>query len=247
MENLDIANGFSINSNSTEPDVSQKQEKPQMNAQTKKAEANLVQKEIVKTMKGDVDNVKVHQEHCLMLSRYGSSPRFGEYLKSLSFVLTPIKLRKLKLEQLEELLERVRTSVANKTVSDIWNNSITSGLGMIENVCTMTRLNDTIKLKGLTEMLKEDENFLDLLEELKLNNQNLAYVSPYTRLAYTLLSSIFHVHGLNTMLDKRKPKPQNTVELPVQLPVEQHVEQPVEQEKKISTKNKTRERIYEIE
>ena len=244
MENLDIANGFSINNNSTKPDVAQKQEIPQMKAQTKKAEANLVQKEIVKTMKGDVDNVKVHQEHCLMLSRYGSSPRFGEYLKSLSFVLSPIKLKKLKLEQLEELLERVRTSVANKTISDIWTNSITSGLGMVENLCTMTRLNDTIKLKGLTELLREDETFLDLLEELKLNNQNLAYVSPYTRLAYTLLSSIFHVHGLNTMLDKRKAKPQNTVELPVQLPVEQPA---VEQEKKISTKNKMRERVYEIE
>ena len=243
MENLDIANGFSINNSSTKPDVAQKQEPQMKKAQTKKAEANLVQKEIVKTMKGDVDNVKVHQEHCLMLSRYGSSPRFGEYLKSLSFVLTPIKLKKLKLEQLEELLERVRTSVANKTISDIWTNSITSGLGMVENLCTMTRINDTLKLKGLTELLKDDETFLDLLEELKLNNQNLAYVSPYTRLAYTLLSSIFHVHGLNTMLDKRKAKPQNTVELPVQQPVEQ----PVDQEKKISTKNKMKERIYEIE
>ena len=101
-------------------------------------------------------------------------------------------MRKLKLEQLEELLERVRTSVANKTVSDIWTNSITSGLGVVENLCTLTRLNDTIKLKGLTEMLKEDESFLDLLEELKLHNQNLAYVSPYTRLAYTLLTSIMH-------------------------------------------------------
>ena len=177
-----------------------------------------------------------------MLSRYGSSLRFGDYLKSLSFVLTPVKLRKLKFEQLEELLERVRTSVANRTISDIWSNSITSGLGMVENVCTMSRLNDTIKLKGLTEMLKEDESFLDLLEELNLNNQNLAYVSPHTRLAYTLLSSILHVHGLNTMLDKRKPK--NTLEpSTVELPVEQ----PVEQEKKISTKNKNRERVYEIE
>jgi hypothetical protein len=246
METIDLAGGFSINSNSTPP-VTIQQESAPMKAQTKKAEANLIQKEIVKKMNGDVDNIKVHQEHCLMLSRYGSSPRFGEYLKSLSFVLTPVKLRKLKLEQLEELLERVRTSVANRTISDIWTNSITSGLGVVENLCTMTRLNDTIKLKGLTEMLKEDESFLDLLEELKLNNQNLAYVSPYTRLAYTLLTSIMHVHGLNTMLDKRKPKPQNTVELPVELPVEQSAEQPVEQEKKISTKNKMRERIYEIE
>ena len=110
MENLDIASGFSINSNSSKPDVSQKQETAPMKIQTKKADAGLVQKEIVKNMKSDVDDVKKHQEHVLMLSRYGSSSRFGEYLKSLSFVLTPIKLRKLKLEQLEELLERVRTS-----------------------------------------------------------------------------------------------------------------------------------------
>ena len=91
-------------------------------------------------------------------------------------------------------------------------------------------------------MLKDDESFLDLLEELKLNNQNLAYVSPYTRLAYTLMTSILHVHGVNTMLDKRKPKTQTTVDLST---VEQPAEPPVEQEKKISTKN--RERIYEIE
>ena len=241
METIDLAGGFTINNGATKPIATQQETAP-MKIQTKKVEANLVQKEIVKTMKGDVDNVQKHQEHCLMLSRYGSSPRFGDYLKSLSIVLTPIKLRKLKLEQLEELLERVRTSVANRTISDIWTNSITSGLGVVENLCTMTRLNDTIKLKGLTELLKDDETFLDLLEELKLNNQNLAYVSPYTRLAYTLLTSIVHVHGLNTILDKRKPKPQNTVELPVELPVEQ----PIEQEKKISTKNRMKERIYEI-
>jgi len=119
METIDLAGGFTINNNGSAKPVATQQETIPMKIQTKKAEGNLIQKEIVKTMKGDVDNVKVHQEHCLMLSRYGSSPRFGEYLKSLSFVLTPVKLRKLKLEQLEELLERVRTSVANKTVSDI--------------------------------------------------------------------------------------------------------------------------------
>jgi hypothetical protein len=44
------------------------------------------------------------------------------------------------------------------------------------------------------------------------------------------------------MLDKRKPK--NTLEpSTVELPVEP----PAEQEKKISTKNKMRERVYEVE
>jgi len=204
-EKIDLSGGFTINGQS-KPSTAQPESIPMKN-NTKKAEANMIQKEIVKNYNGDTDNIKIHQEHTLMLSRYGSSPRFGEYLKSLSFELTPVKLKKSKLDKLEELLERVRTSVANKTVSDIWSSSITSGIGIVENLCTSTRLNDTIKLKGLSELLKDDETFLDLLEELKLNNQNLAYVSPYTRIAYTLLTSIMHVHGLNVMLDKRNPKP----------------------------------------
>lgn len=240
METIDLSNGFSINSNTTKP-APPKQELPQMKIQTKKTEANLISKEITKTFKGD--DVKRHQEFVLMLSRYGSSSRFGEYLKSLSFQLNPIKLRKLKLECLEELLERVRTSVANRTISDIWTNSITAGLSMAENLCTQTRLNDTIKLKGLTEMLKDDEAFLDLLEELKLNNQNLAYVSPYTRLAYTLLTSVMTVHGINTMLDKKNnaSKSQQPSSQPASRP-----EQPPS-EKKITTKSNVTEKIYNID
>jgi len=229
METIDLSNGFSINSNTNS------KPEPQMKIQTKKAEGNLISKEISKTFKGDSDNVKRHQEFVLMLSRYGTSSRFGEYLKSLSFQLNPIKLRKLKLECLEELLERVRTSVANRTISDVWTNSITAGLSMAENLCTQTRLNDTIKLKGLTEMLKDDEAFLDLLEELKLNNQNLAYVSPYTRLAYTLLTSVMTVHGINTMLDKKALKSQPS-----------QPEQP-QTEKKITTKTNVTEKIYNID
>jgi len=48
METIDLANGFRINSNSSKPDVSQKQETAPMKIQTKKADAGLVQKEIVK-------------------------------------------------------------------------------------------------------------------------------------------------------------------------------------------------------
>jgi hypothetical protein len=126
--------------------------------------------------------------------------------------------------------------VANRTISDIWTNSITAGLSMAENLCTQTRLNDTIKLKGLTEMLKDDEAFLDLLEELKLNNQNLAYVSPYTRLAYTLLTSVMTVHGINSMLDKKNNASKSQ-------PPSSHPEA----EKKITTKTNVTEKIYNVD
>ena len=74
-ETIDLAGGFTINNNGSAKPIATQQETAPMKIQTKKAEAGLVQKEIVKNMKGDVDNVQKHQEHCLMLSRYGSSPK----------------------------------------------------------------------------------------------------------------------------------------------------------------------------
>lgn len=201
METIDFG---SFNLNDTSAVKPPPEEPKAVKINTRKADASLVQKELNPKKKDDNNpDVKKHQELTLMLSRYGTSPRFGDYLKSLCFELTPAKLKKQKVDKLEELLERVRVSVANKTVSDIWTSSIMAGVSMVENVCTNTRLNEKIKLRGLSEALSEDENFLDLLEELKLNNQNLSYVSPYTRLTYTLLTSVMRVHGLNTMLDKR--------------------------------------------
>ena len=54
METIDLAGGFTINNGPTKP-VATQQETVPMKIQTKKAEANIVQKEIVKTFKGDVD------------------------------------------------------------------------------------------------------------------------------------------------------------------------------------------------
>ena len=134
METIDLGSGFNLN-DSKPPEVEKPNNQSEtVKATTKKANANLVQKEIMKITKPKTEEIQEHQELCLMLSRYGSSERFGDYLKSLTFQLTPAKLRKLNLEQLHEMLDRVRTSI-NKTVSDIWTNSIISGIGVIENVC----------------------------------------------------------------------------------------------------------------
>ena len=58
---------------------------------TRKADASLVQKELTSKKKSEPE-IQKHQELTLMLSRYGTSSRFGDYLKSLSFELTPAKL-----------------------------------------------------------------------------------------------------------------------------------------------------------
>lgn len=243
MSNIEVIDcgGFSLDGDQAKPQQQQQQQQPKQPKQ-QQATRNVVREMANTDKKGDI---KQHQEHVLMLSRYGTSPRFGEYLKSLSFELTVPKLKKQKVNELEELLERVRTSVANKTVSDLWTDTIMSGVSMAENLCLMTKVGENVRLKGITEVLKEDESFLDLCEELKLNNQNLAYTSPYTRLAYTLLTVGFHVHSVNTLVEKRNNKKNKPI-----LPESTKATNIDEEPKTISTKQKRvdpSERVFQLD
>jgi hypothetical protein len=44
---------------------------------------------------------------------------------------------------------------------------------------------------------------LDLIEQISLTNQNLAYTSPYVRLTYAIVSAVAKTHAINGMLEKR--------------------------------------------
>lgn len=158
-------------------------------------------KEFSKNKKSS-DEIQKHQEFILMISRYGTSERFGKYLKESGFVLANSKLKKMSMDELEELLERIKTTVSNKNVSDVWSESIMGGLSVGENVITMTA-GDRIKIRGLVELLEKDECWKDLLEEIRLENQNLTYVSPYVRVAYMILTSGAKIHALNTLIDQQ--------------------------------------------
>jgi hypothetical protein len=152
------------------------------------------------------NTVKEHQDYILMISRYGTSPRFADYLKSLTFKLDIPSLKKLSFSELEDVLQRVRTSIANRTVNDIWSSTIFGAISVSENIAEATSLSEYVHLKGLSSALKEDEGFLDLLEELKLANQNLAYVGIESRLLYTVLTTTLRVHSLNNLMYKHKQK-----------------------------------------
>ena len=80
METIDLGTGFNLNE-SKPPEVEKPNNDPALKITTKKANANLVQKEIMKMNKPNTEQIQEHQELCLMLSRYGSSERFGDYLK----------------------------------------------------------------------------------------------------------------------------------------------------------------------
>ena len=165
---------------------------------------NTVMKEVLKTTsKKSEEQIQEHQSLVIMLSRYGGSKRFAEYLKSMGFVLTISQLKKLELDELTELLQRVKTSIDNKNVTQFWNDLVFGCIQTGEVIAVNTTISQRLKLNGITDALKGDETFLDLIEQVELLNQNLMYTSPYVRLVYAVCTSAMKVHSVNTMLEKR--------------------------------------------
>jgi hypothetical protein len=163
-----------------------------------------VMKEIAKTtsQKND-EQVKEHQELVIMLSRYGQSKRFAEYLKSMGFQLGVSQLKPLTNEELKELLQRVKTSIDNKNVSCFWEELVFGVIQTGEVVACNTRLSERLRISGITDALRGDDTFLDLIEQVELENQNLVYTSPYVRLVYSVATSAMRCHSINSMMEKR--------------------------------------------
>lgn len=183
----------------------------------RKDERNF-EKEVVKSVTRthkSKDEINDHQKLVLHLSRYGNSKRFSTYLRSLGFELQPSKLKGLSNSDLEELLERVQTSLNNKQCSNFWYEM---SLGLIETgekVVTCSRLGEKIKIHGLTEALKGNEDFEDLIELIELEYTSFATIRPELRLLYTVLTTALKLHGINSFLEKReKMIKEKVVDLP---------------------------------
>jgi hypothetical protein len=178
---------------------------PEINEKTAtKPMVNQMMKEVVKTSSRKTDEeVNDHQSHVIMLSRYGQSKRFAEYLKSLGFNLTVTHLKKLETAELTELHTRVKTSIDNKNVSNFWEELTFGVIQTTEVFVNATTISQKLKIAGITEALRGDETFLDLLEQVELENQNLVYTSPYVRLVYSVVSSAMQCHAVNSMMEKR--------------------------------------------
>ena len=200
-----------------------------------------IQKEVQKiaetsTKKKDPEEVKKHQELVIMLSRYGQSRRFSEFLKSMNFTLTVSQLKKMEVDDLEELHTRVKTAIDNKNTSNFWEEMVFSMIQTGEIVCVKTSIGQRVKIQGITEMLRSDETFLDLVEQIELENQNIAYTSPYVRLIYSVVSSAMKCHGINTMLEKRMKMLEKEQEL-----VDEKEEVDVVEEEKVEEESKVEE------
>ena len=160
----------------------------------------------------DAEDTATHQGLCCQLCRFHTNDRFGPYLSTLGFKLTPTALRQLDIEQLTDLKQRVVTSCMNRGSSSFMSGAVFGLTQAAETICAKTKLGEHVYLQGLTESLRRDENFVDMVTLFDLTT-DVAKGSPSLLLLYAMLSNIGKVHSVNKFLKMRQQMAmQNNVE-----------------------------------
>ena len=124
-----------------------------------------------------------------LLANYRNSKRFGERLEELGFDLRHETLSKKSVPDLDNLVEEVRQSVSNQNVSKIVEKIGIDGVRWAEAL-----LHDLYTVDGLADALQNDSYYLDLLEELSLETQDMFYVDVKTRLLMKVGQTALIVH-----------------------------------------------------
>ena len=160
----------------------------------------------------DAEDTATHQGLCCQLCRFHTNDRFGPYLTTLGFKLTPTALRQLDIEQLTDLKQRVVTSCMNRGSSSFMSGAVFGVTQAAETICSRTKLGEHLYLSGLTESLRRDENFVDMVTLFDLTT-DVAKGSPSLLLLYAMISNIGKVHSVNKFLRMRQQMAmQNNVE-----------------------------------
>lgn len=143
------------------------------------------------------DNVEEKRKRLNIIARYRNSKRFGSWLKKQGFNMTAKNLEDLSSDELETMINDIRFCISTKNTNSLYETGATKGILVAENL-----LRPIYKIDGLSEVLSKDPTYLDLVEEILLENQNQIYVKPQYRLLYCVLSSAYIVHSQHLMLEK---------------------------------------------
>ena len=191
-----------MNSNSTETKIDDK-----LVEKIKKRDEKVYEREVVKAMskpEKSKEEIDENQKLILHLNRYASSKRFASYLKSLGFDLTTSKLKSMTNEELKELLDRTQTSLSHKQTTNFWYEMSIGLIETSEKIVVHSPLGEKVKINGLSDVLKSNEDFQDLVEMIELQYTSFSNISPELRIMYTILTTAVKLHSINSFLDKRQ-------------------------------------------
>ena len=142
------------------------------------------------------EDIAKHEGLVLKITRYGTSPRFGDYLKKTGLHFDNLRMKTI--DELDEMLARIKVAMSNKSPSGMVNHLVFMGTGTVEGVTTsIPSIKAKCDLTGFNKALQEDDSFKDLLEELSLEYGMVSALSPEKRLLWALASKGMTVAMLN--------------------------------------------------
>lgn len=136
----------------------------------------------------------------------------GKYLHDID--LSAAALEEKTLPDLEDTLREVRFLVGSRTNGNFWWTSFQYGLQATEYVALTY---SPFKVQGLTFALSKSEEARELVTEISLKHQNMAYIEPEYRLGLMVMQSAFALHSMNSAKEEcnvflSQPTPSNISE-----------------------------------
>ena len=107
-------------------------------------------------------------------------------------------------EELKELLDRIQTSLSHKQTTNFWYEMSIGLIETSEKIVVHSPLGEKVKINGLSDALKSNEDFQDLVEMIELQYTSFSNISPELRIMYTILTTAVKLHSINSFLDKRQ-------------------------------------------
>lgn len=153
----------------------------------------------------------------MTIHHYQNSAIFGPHLKSLGVKYTTEQLNKKDMKGLDKIISQIRVMCSSKQNTSALDSMLFGGTQMVENIVSSRSKYD---LHGWTMMLKQDQNFLEAWELIKIERLSFARMTPEVQFAYSLAVNALAVVNINKAMAVKNglPQAQQTVATPAEPP-----------------------------
>jgi len=145
------------------------------------------------------DDDTEHSKRIIVIMNYMNNKIFGEYLrKDFSIKYTVEQLNKKKIKDLDKIITQIRTICNSKSSDQGLDAALFTATSVVENtVSTRTQYN----MRGWTQLLQNDQQFIEAWNLIKLERLSFARMSPEVKFAWCLATNAMGVITLNKQLE----------------------------------------------
>ena len=154
---------------------------------------------------------KLKQILIYKILKYQENPRFKETIQEeLDIKYTDKQLQKMKIDELKDIIERIRIYLDNRNIDVFYDSLLKGSLSGIE-----MGVSKFWNIDGFQETLMNDDQFLDCFEKFKIEHE-LPHIPPSVQMLMIISKTMVMcnaVHKLNIKNPKKTMEPPKTPEI----------------------------------